>query len=433
MKRILLLWLLGSYPAHANSFDFRTSSRLSPEDYLLGSYGSLDDPLFDKVADASLDLDIGIGSDCGQIDFRNTLKAALNNVLDEKYLQKLGNQLMAASPMLITCYFSPTWCAILKHARIRANFLAQLRLNQCKAINRFVDGRVEDFYKERSECVRNSIRSKNGNFEEAMEECQNFNKFDLKDWSGKDKVNKKEQNSILQSTAEWAGLSGGKAQEIVNLAKSIIGDDVIKKGNASVDYGPKKIHYSPRTYLKEIKQAKLNALCKDLVPKLILAGGPKANIYEEVSDGDLRDLSGSDKALLDRQTIYSLLLMPYQKRQLACRKLSDALALGHFNEDMGKTLDFISSKVGSNPHLPPKQKLIVDRKRRAFKDQIQLTLSIENQRQSPLSKVLFLINKEGAKYRKEAAKRELSVSRDLQSNQRIDKLFFDCADGIACN
>jgi hypothetical protein len=121
--------LLCSAVAQA-SIDHRSTNKLQPSDYLYGSYGALGDPVFDEYRTISLDVDVGISSDCGRINIKNTLSAALRNVLDTKYLGRIGHDILAASPMLLTCYFSPTWCAILKHMQIKANFLAELRLNQ---------------------------------------------------------------------------------------------------------------------------------------------------------------------------------------------------------------------------------------------------------------------------------------------------------------
>ena len=427
-----LLLLIVSPLAFADGFNMRSSNTLDADDYLFGTSGNYQDALFDNVAEVSLDVDIGIGSDCGQIDIKNTFQAALKNIFDEKYLQSMGTQLLAASPMLITCYMSPTWCAILKHARLRANFLANLRLDQCKAIDQFVDSRVEDFYKERSQCVRGSIASNSGNFEKAMDQCGNSTSLSLSDWSGSGEKTK--NNSIVQSTAEWAGFTTEEAKEIVSLTKSFIGDDIIKSGSISVDYGPKKIQFTPRTYLKDIKKAKYGKLCKELLPKLMKEGGAKANVYRVVSEKDLKELGDKNsKPLIDRQTLLSLAFMPYHKRNLACRKLAEALAVGNFTEDMGKTLDFISSKIGTNPHLPNEKKVEADRKRRALKDQIELTLTIDNAEFTPLSRVLYMINKEGDKYKKQASKRELSSGLDHRSNQRVNAIFFDCADGFSCN
>lgn len=409
--------------------DFRSTSRLQPEDYLFGSYGEGKDSVFDRYRTVDLEVDIGIASDCGRIDFRNTLKAALQNILDTKYFEGLGRNILASSPMLLTCYMSPTWCAILKQFRLRANFLAQLRMNQCRAINKFIDGRVSDYYDERSKCVRDAIEKHNGNFEKAMEECKNYHSYNLEDWAGSGK--KTDENRLIQSTANWAGFTDEKAKKVVDLTKAFIGDDIIKRGDVSIDFGPKRMQFSPRTYLKRIKEARYDSLCRKILPKVINAGGPRSNIYRVVSDHDLKDISGGNETRLDRQTLLSLSYLPYKKRQLACKKLSEALAVGNFNEDMGKSLDFIA-KMEANPHLPTKRKASVASKRQAFKDQIELTLSIENQNNTPLGTLLYQINKEGAKYRKISTTREIHSDQDQRTNRRIDDLFLDCADGIGC-
>ena len=428
-KALIIIALVATSPSFAAGVDYRSSNTLNAEDYLFSSGGKFEDPVFANPT-INLDIDIGVTSDCGRIDIRNTMQAALRNILDSKYLERLGHDIAAASPMLVSCYFSPTWCAILKNFQLQANMLAKLRLDQCRAIDRFVDGRVQDFHEERSKCVRDSINANNGNFEKAMDQCQNHAATDFASWAGE---GRKKVNRMIESTAEWAGFTGEEAKRVVDLTKAFIGDDIVQAGGISMDYGPKRIQFTPRTYLLDIKKAKYESLCQNLLPKVVEGGGPRANVYSLVSDRELQDISGSNNPVLDRQTLMSLAYLPYQRRKLACRKLSEALALGAFTDDMAKTLDFISSKIGTNPHIPPKNKTENDLKRRAFKDQIELTLSIENQKMTPLNQVLYQINKEGAEYRKTLSKRELFNHQDTHANRRVDHLFFDCGDGIGCD
>ena len=427
----LSLVLNFSFSSYASNIDYRSTNELSPRDYLFGSFGELGDPVFDKYRTVDLSVDIGIGSDCGRIDIKNTLKAAFQNVLDEKYLEGMGRDMLAASPMLLISYFSPTWASIIKHSRIRANFLSQLRLDQCKAINKFVDNRISDYYEERSRCIQNSIQKDEGNFEKAMERCQNYGDYNISSWSGD---GKSLENRLIESTAKWAGFKGEKADKVVGLVKAFIGDTVVKKGNLSVDFGPRRVQLTPRTYLMETKGRIFSKLCKGILERVISSGGSKSNIYRTLSDEDLKELSGSsDKQLVDRQTILSLAHLPYQKRQLACRKLSDALAMSIYSEDMGQTLDFIASKMMTNIHYPTKRKYEVDQKRRVFKDQIELTLAFEKQNTEPLNKVLYQINSEGAKYVEFAAVRELKSQTESYHDERIKNIFFDCGDGIGCH
>ena len=74
---------------YAGNIDHFSTNTLSPNDYLSGANGALGDPVFDKYRTISLDVDIGIGSDCGRINITNTLRAALKNILDSKYLENM--------------------------------------------------------------------------------------------------------------------------------------------------------------------------------------------------------------------------------------------------------------------------------------------------------------------------------------------------------
>ena len=250
---IISIGLLISNFLIGGNIDHFSTNTLSPNDYLFGANGALGDPVFDKYRTISLDVDIGIGSDCGRINITNTLRAALKNILDSKYLENMGRDILAASPMLLTCYMSPTWCAIIKHAQLKANFLAQLRLNQCNAINKFVDQRVSDYYEERSGCVQKAIKKHNGNFEAAMESCKNYEDYDISNWAGK---GKSKVNKLIESTAEWAGMNNDQGKRVVDLTKAFVGDTVVAKGEVSVDFGPRRIQLTPRTYLMESKSSR---------------------------------------------------------------------------------------------------------------------------------------------------------------------------------
>ena len=189
---------------------------------------------------------------------------------------------------------------------------------------------------------------------------------------------------------------------------------------------------TPRTYLMEVKSSTFDRLCKDLLPRVIKSGAYKANIFKIVSKDELKEISGSNEIQLDHQTLLSLAYMPYKKRSTACKKLSDAVAMGIYSEDMAKTLDFISSKLTVNPHLPTKRKAEADLKRRAFKDHVELTLTLEKQNTEPLNKVLYQINKDGRKYIDMRINRKFDVDEKSIQSERLNQMFFDCGDGIGC-
>ena len=166
-------------------YSYRSETELSSHDYLLKDRGRKD-PVFDEYRKIELGLDLGIGSDCGKIDFQSSLKATLKNLLDTKYFGDMGKDILAGSPMLVTCYFSPTWCSILKHTRLNANFISQMRLDQCSIMDKYVDSRTEDFYQERQKCVHRALQSNGGNMENAMRSCgsKSVYDYDLANWAG---------------------------------------------------------------------------------------------------------------------------------------------------------------------------------------------------------------------------------------------------------
>jgi len=434
MKVILLLFVVVINPITlfaGENLDYQNVENFSPSDYLLGSHGRRKDPVFDEYRTIDLNLDLGLGADCGRISVKNTMKAALQNILDARYLGDMGKDILAASPMLLTCYFSPTWCSILKHSRIRANFLAQLRMNQCKAIDSYTDSKVNEFYEQRAECVRNANQKSGGNFEQSMESCKNYLDADISDWSGD---GKSPENRLIESTAKWAGFKGASADRVVNLTKAFIGDTIIKRGSLTIDYGPHRVQLTPRTYLIDVKKDTFAKLCDGVVKKIITQGGYRSNVYKLISDDDLQNLSGgADHQLIDRQTILSLAYLPHNKRNIACKKLSDALAMNVFADDMGRTIDFASSKLTTNPHLPTKRQDEAVRKTRVLKDQIEMTLALEKQNSEPLNAVLQQINKEGEKYQRIVVDEEMQIDRGHEVSKRLDYLFFDCADGIGCH
>ncbi len=433
-KQFLMLssiWIPVCAISAVGDLDYRSVGRLRPSDYLFGTHGRSRDRIFDEARTVDLSVDLGVsGGDCGNLSVKNTLQSALKNILDAKYLGDMGSSILSASPMLLTCYFSPTWCSILKHSRVRSDFLAQLRMDQCKAIDSYTDSKVSEFDEQRAQCVRRANQSSGGNFEKAMESCKNSTGFDLSDWAGDGNT---VENRLIGSTAKWAGLKNEKAQRFVNLTKAFIGDTVIKRGQISLDYGPHKVQLTPRTYLNQLKENSQKSLCNDLVGKVIAQGGYRTDLNNLISDNDLDKISeGADHHLIDRQTILSLTYLPHAKREVACKKLSESIAMTVFSDDMGKTLDFASAKLTTNPHLPSRRQNDAIRKTRVLKDQIEMTLALEQHQSTPLNKALYQINKEGAKYQKGVVEEAMRTDEKAKISKSIDYQFFDCADGIGC-
>lgn len=435
LKIISFLFLICiSSLATAKEFNYRHSSELSSSDYLFKERSNQNDAVFDNYQTIDLGFSLGVGADCGKVDFKSTLQGTLKNLLDAKYFESVGNSILAASPMLLTCYFSPTWCSILKHTRVNANFLSQMRLDQCALIDKYVDNRTEDFKKERQECVHKAIQRNGGNMEEAMKQCQSGGDYsvDLANWAGSRFGSKAGQNKLIESSAKWAGFNSEEAKRSVGLLKALVGDTVIGKGRVSVEYGPSKHALTPRTRLYEIEKDTYEKLCKGLLKK-IDNNGNRLSIDRLIKDDELKEIGGNkQETYVDKQTLRYLSYLPFIKRGSYCRKLASSIALTKFSDEMNRSLDMLNI-LEQNPNLPAKRKDEISYKRKKLKDSIEATLQLQEVKNTPLNTVVSQITKEGRFYQGQATERSFDNESSRINSRRSQRQFFDCSDGVLCN
>lgn len=408
---------------------FEKRSTLRPSDYLMKSREERQDSVFEKYQAIDLGVDLGIGSDCGRVDFKNTLRSSLTNMLDAKYFGDLGRNIIASSPMLATCYFSPTWCAILKHSQLSANFMSQMRLDQCALIDKYTDKRTEDFYEERQTCVHKKIEENGGDLESAMDSCRNVWQADLSNWAGGD--SKTPTNKLIESSAAWAGYQGEESKKAVDMVKSFVGDTIVTRGKVSVDYGSRASALTPQRHLQELRAGIESKLCRQLVQRVFAERGTRS-IRDLISDNDLKSVSGNSKEyLIDRGTIEALAFMPSIQRENACKRLSDAIAMTTLTKDLNRSIDILSVSA-QNPHLPPHRKAELEEKSRALKESMDMTLKLERERTEPLNRIVSQVNEEGDRYRDHASERILSGEKSRLEQDSVKSAFFDCADGVMC-
>lgn len=436
MAFVLILFaalVLIAPPANADVNEFRQSTRLYPSEYLLQSREPRHDPVFDNARVVDLSATIGIGSDCGRIDFKSTLRAALSNVLDTKYFGDMGKDILAASPMLLVSYMSPTWAAILKHSQISAHWLSQMRLDQCSLIDKYVDSRVEDYYQERQSCVRQSIERNGGDMERAMQSCNGNSLWqaDLANWAGGRYGDKVASNKLIDSSAKWAGMDNPESRTSLDLLKALVGDTVVSRGSVSVEYGPHRAALTPRTYLQSIEKTTYTKLCGGIMKKVVDAGD-EGNVDRIVSDQELKELSpSSENLLVDRQTIRSLSYMGPKQRGAACQKLSDAVALTVFSTDVNRSLDILTT-LSQNPNLPENRKKEIEVKRKALKEQVETTLTLQHARSEPLNQVLSQVNGQGQMLQAEAVGQDLYQDAASAQGRAATHDLMDCSDGVMC-
>jgi len=414
-------------------FSYRNQSEFKPHDYLFKRQELRRDPIFDDYRTVDVGVNLGIGSDCGRVDFKSTLQASLKNILDSRYFGDMGKDIIAGSPMLLACYFSPTWCAILKHSQINANFMSQMRLNQCSLMDKYTDSRVQEFYEERQSCVHREIDRNGGNIEAAMQSCNSARVWDtdIANWSGSKYGDKTSANKLIGSSARWAGLDTPAGASTLNLVKNLVGDTVVSRGKVSVEYGDKPFGITPRTHLAGIERDIQERLCLGLLKKIDAAGPYGAN--EVIRGADLDAVMGlKDQVLLDRQTLRNLAVMPYRSRTLYCQRLSNSIAVARFSDDMNRSLDVLTL-AAQNPNLPERRKKEIENKRDQLKNSVDVTLELQKEKNSPLNEIVAQINQEGEGLHLDLSRERLTRDQvELESHSTRSR-FFDCADGVLCD
>lgn len=419
--------------ARDNDFYYRNQSELGSGDYMYQNQPMRRDPVFDQFRTVDLGINLGIGSDCGRVDFKNTLQATLRNILDSKYFGDMGKDIMAGSPMLLACYFSPTWCAILKHSQINANFMSQMRLNQCALMDKYTDSRVSDYYEERQSCVHKQIEQNGGNIEAAMQACNSSSMWntDIANWSGSKYGEKSGSNELIGSSAKWAGFDaqeGGK--DSIKLVQSLVGDTVVARGTVSVNYGDKPFGITPRTHLAGIERDVQGKLCYGLMEKLDGADPSQANAI--IRTADLKAITGTDQTILDRQTLRNLAVMPFKTRALYCQRLANSIAASRFSEDMNRSLDVLAV-ASQNPNLPDRRRKEIADKRESLKQSIDATLELQRERNAPLNQVVAQINQEGGNLRANLSSDRVQRDESALESATARSRYFDCADGVFCD
>jgi hypothetical protein len=210
----------------------------------------------------------------------------------------------------------------------------------------------------------------------------------------------------------------------------VVGDSVVTRGNVSVDYGPRKLNVTPRTLLISLREVKYKTL-SDLIRK-VESSGSGSNVYGVVTEADLHAVNGGNAdGAVDLETMQSLLYMPYRVRDAALTKLADALAMPEFSHKMSQSLDFMT-RVTQNVHLPDNRKAEAEQKRKALKEQIEMTMVLEGKRSESLNNVLVQISQEGERYEGVARGHRVNTNKATRRGESNRSSLLDCADDILC-
>lgn len=418
-----MLTLLLSSLSFAQNYDTDLSTRLNIGDYGFESFAPKSPDIFDskKVIDAELDM--SVRSDCGRINFNSTLRSSLKNILDSQYFADMGKDILASSPLLVTCYMSPTWCAILKHSQLSAHLMSQARLKQCSLIDKYTDSRVQDFEQERQTCIQQYIHQYGGDLEQALDHCQTPLK--LTSWAGKGKT---ENNKLLESSAAWAGMTTPESQQALSMVRSIVGDTFLSNGITKVQFGPNNQNpQTPYALFTNLKKQTQTLLCDDLMPTWIQDPKQFSQIEQQPTFQKLNNLL--KEKWMTQQTLESLASLPVHQRQLACSSLAQAMAKKVFEHNI-QTAESMMGTMAQNPYLPQHRKQELQDKAQTFSELSHM--AIERSEAKPIEEVLRSIEQAAQESKNKKLSNQMGYENATNRQRSQDKVLWDCADGVMC-
>lgn len=412
--------------SEARNFSYRDRKEFRSDDFLLRENGMKRDLIFNdyNIIDASIDLGVSTGG-CGQINVGQTLRANLRNLLSEKTFQQMGSDLAGSSFMLLTCYWSPQLCSIMKNSRLNSSLLAGLNFRTCSAINKYVDDRASDWELSRQRCFNKALKETGGDADAAAQRCaRNSIDYNLADWSGQGSgpVN---ANKLIESSSRWLGLDGPESRRIVDLTKAFVGDQTYVDGRLRVDFGSRNRFLSLRDYYYEqrrLVERKIDEAFTRVSSTGVVEGAPKE--LEEINQG-------LGRQVVDRSTLESLSVMPRAKRQAAIEKLGSKVAIAKVASDVSKSVDLLNA-IEKNPNLPEKRKEQVRKKVRLLEENLRTTVFVESQKNEPVNQFLKRVSDEGEKYRNKAVRSALSTRSKNINENNLQESYFNCADGFMC-
>lgn len=422
-----LLYCVFLFSSFANAdFSYRNSTRVNSlglRDLSDSSPTSLDRY---KVIDLSAKVEVG--SSCGEMNIATNLQANLKDLLSDDFFKGVGNQIQSAGGMLALCYLSPSYCAIAKHMRMSSHFLSQLNLDSCALIDKYVDSRVADYDMSKQQCVRKKMSENGRDVKAALEECGN-GLSKLEDWAG-GKNGPVKANTLIESTAKWAGLRGDDSERVIQMTKAFVGDTVVTDGKVSVEFGPKARLTTPREYISEESTAvaeKLNDLMEE-IDRGEVQGAFSRSTRKKIAETFEKGLP-EDVAL---EAVRKLYYMPNRSRRDAIRRLSQVVAANNVAQDAEKSLEVLAL-ASRNPNLPPHRQKEAMELRQQLKDSLEATLELRKSGNEQLRTVLASVQEDGSFYESGVTRRNLESQVSKTNQGKLREMFFDCSDSTFCN
>lgn len=380
MKKLLLAWFLFASSGQAGEWSYENRRSLSSDAmqyFGMTQDNSLQEKKTFRVYNFSTKASL-LG-DCGNLNVRTSFKsiyAEANRLFSDLKEAAIGSadSIARAAPMLALCYFSPTACSIAKNLQLFASYSAKLKFDQCEAINKYVSTQAGIYKEQQADCLRKKIAA-SGNISEAVESCKS-SADKLASWVDGSRYTNASSNHLIKSTALWAGIPDREADI---LAALVGGVEYESNGHVRITYGS----YSPLTPGRLFDYYTKSAYRKLCGNKGLLQRWQNRK-SSSLSDSEYFQSQG--KPLLSHHLMDALSRLPMGEREAACDRLSTAMSVTKFVDEMEERFDQLYV-MAQNPYLPESEKERLEHKTKKLIEHTLAVLRIKNLKQDTLNSV----------------------------------------------
>ena len=246
---------------------------------------------------------------CSGFDLASSFNSAFSEQMLADYLKGVSSSAIAAAPMLLLEYVSPTLADLVKHFNAMTNMRLGLRYAQCEDIEK-ASGEYMDKLRKKSEseCIKEKVAA-GLDIDSALKACK----------EGKDPF------AFLKNAEGIPLAQGGKIdvlsdifkrinipQERKELIESVVGKTTITSSQIENNKGEKSI-YKVNEELREETSDKLFSLVNDYLNS------------KNISGDSLQDLSLPNNPVTEEQ-IKNIALMPKAKQYIAVSRIASDIS-----------------------------------------------------------------------------------------------------------
>ena len=290
---------------------------------------------------------------CSGFDLASSFNSAFSEQILADYLKGISSSAIAAAPMLLLEYVSPTLADIVKHFNAMTNMRLGLRYAQCEDIEK-ASGEYMDKLRKKSEseCIKEKVAT-GLDIDSALKACK----------EGKDPF------AFLKNAEGIPLAQGGKIdvlsdifkrinlpQERKELIESVVGKTTITSSQIENNKGEKSI-YKVNQELREETSDRLFSLVNEYLNS------------KNISGDSLKDLSLPNNPVTEEQ-IKNIALMPKAKQYIAVSKISSDIAYFKTISQYRQAMDDLLEAMRA-PGLDDVQRGVLERDYNYLKEKLE--------------------------------------------------------------